>query len=78
MMKGKQTRELESSQTVNPARQKGAKTHASHISTRMWPLGHILAADPWPKPWIRGLLVEIRGVFAPLISSLLSPLGFGL
>ena len=57
---------------MNPARQKEAKSHANHISTRMWPLGHILAADPRPEPRIRGLLEEIRGAFAPLISSLLS------
>ena len=46
------------------------------LASRMWPNGHILATDPRPKPQIRGLLAEIRGAFAPLISSFLSSLGF--
>ena len=61
---------------MNPATQKEAKSHASQTATRMWPDGHILAADPRPKPQIRDMLVEIRGAFAPLISSLLSLWGF--
>ena len=53
-----------------------AKHQTKSCTPRVWPPGHIQAAETRPKLRFRGFVREVGGVFAPPIFVRSSPLGF--